>query len=91
MHTIYRHFQLDGLPVSCTRYGSGHINQTWLLATNRPHLYILQGLNTHVFKDIPGLMNNLIAVTDHLRKQTDDPRRALRLVPTADGQPYLTC
>ena len=91
MEHIYQHFQLDGLPVSCTRYGSGHINRTYLLVTSRPHLYILQGLNTTVFKNIPGLMNNLIAVTDHLRKTTDDPRRALRLVPTLDGQPYLTC
>jgi len=91
MEHIYRQFQLDGLPISCTRYGNGHINQTYLLVTNRPHLYILQGLNTGVFKNIPGLMNNLIAVTDHLKKQTDDLRRALHLVPTVDGQPYLTC
>jgi len=91
MEHIYRHFQLDGLPVSCTRYGNGHINQTYLLVTSRPHLYILQGLNTSVFPNIPGLMNNLIAVTDHLRTKTDDPRRALQLVPTVDGQPYLSC
>ena len=91
MEHIYRQFQLDGLPVSCTRYGSGHINQTYLLVTSRPHLYVLQGLNTSVFKNIPGLMNNLIAVTDHLRKNTDDPRRALQLVPTLSGQPYLAC
>ncbi len=90
MQNIYEQFQLDGLPISCARYGSGHINQTYLLVTNKPHLYILQGLNSHVFKDIPGLMSNLIAVTDHLRKQTDDPRRALRLVPLKNGQPYLT-
>jgi len=91
MEQIYRRFQLDGLPVSCTRYGSGHINQTYLLVTSRPHLYILQGLNTSVFKNIPGLMSNLIAVTDHLRTKTDDPRRALQLVPTVDGQSYLAC
>ena len=91
MEHIYRHFQLDGLPVSCTRYGNGHINQTYLLVTSRPHLYILQGLNTSVFPNIPGLMDNLIAVTDHLRTKTDDPRRALQLVPTMDGQPYLSC
>ena len=73
MERIYQQFQLDGLPISCTRYGNGHINQTYLLVTNKPHLYILQGMNTTVFKNTPGLMSNLIAVTDHLRKQTDDP------------------
>ncbi len=91
MQNIYRHFQLDGLPVSCTPYGSGHINHTFLLVTNRPHLYILQGLNTSVFKDIPGLMRNVAAVTDHLRNKSTDPRRALQLVPTVDGKPYLAC
>ena len=89
MQIIYSQFQMDGLPISCTPYGSGHINRTYLLVTSRPHLYILQGLNTSVFKDIPGLMNNVAAVTDHLRKKTADPRRALQLVPTVDGKPYL--
>lgn len=89
MEAIYERFQLDGLPISCTRYGNGHINQTYLLVTSKPHLYILQGLNTHVFKNVSGLMDNLIAVTNHLRKQDGDPRRALALVPTLEGKPYL--
>ena len=89
MEHIYSRFVLDGNPVSCERYGNGHINHTYLLLTDKPHAYILQGLNTRVFKDIPGLMNNLIAVTDYLRKQDDDPRHVLTLVPTTDGKPYL--
>ena len=89
MNNIYCHFQLDGLPISCTRYGNGHINQTYLLATNHAHLYILQKLNNHVFQNIPGLMNNLIAVTKHLRNQDPDPRHVLTLVPTLTGEPYL--
>ena len=42
MENIYRQFALDGLPISCARYGSGHINETYLLVTSRPHLYIWQ-------------------------------------------------
>ena len=89
MEKIYSQFAIDGLPVSCAPYGSGHINQTYLLVTSRPRLYILQGLNTHVFKNMDGLMGNVIAVTEHLRKKSSDPRAALRLVPTVDGKPYL--
>ena len=89
MEKIYSRFQLDGLPVSCTPYGNGHINRTYLLVTNRPHLYILQGLNTTVFKNISGLMDNVIAITQFLRTRTDDPRRALQLVPTLEGEQYL--
>ena len=89
MEYIYKHFQLDGLPISCTRYGSGHINETYLLVTSRPHLYILQKLNPRVFGNLTGLMNNVIAVTEHLRKKEPDPRHSLILVPTVDGKPYL--
>ena len=90
MESIYRQFALDGLPISCARYGSGHINETYLLVTSRPHLYILQKINSYVFHNAAGLMNNIIAVTDALRQQDPDPRHVLTLVPTLDGRPYLT-
>ena len=90
MEKIYSQFQFDGLAISCTRYGSGHINETYLLVTSRPHLYILQKLSTQAFKNIPGLMQNVIAVTQHLGKQDPDPRHALQLIPTVDGQLYLS-
>ena len=89
MKHIYSQFKLDGRVISCTRTGGGHINRTYLVVTGRPHLYILQWLNGKVFKDYKGLMNNVIAVTDYLRTKVDDPRRALQLVSTVDGEPYL--
>lgn len=89
MDEIYGRFELEGKPLSCTRYGNGHINDTYLLVTDRPHCYILQRLNGRVFKDIPALMRNLIAVTDHLRQKDDDPRHVLTLTPTLEGERYL--
>ena len=89
MKHIYSQFRLDGRVISCTRTGGGHINRTYLVVTARPHLYILQWLNGQIFKDLTGLMSNVIAVTDYLRDQVDDPRRALKLVPTLTGEPYL--
>ncbi len=82
-------YDLEGLPVSCTQYGSGHINETWLVVTGRPHLYILQKINSYVFPDTEGLMQNVIRVTQHLRKKVNDPRQALQLVPCRDGAWYL--
>lgn len=90
MKTIYSQFVLDGTPISCTRFGSGHINESYLLVTNRPHLYILQKLNKHVFPNIPALMQNVISVTEYLHRMDSDPRRALTLIPTKDGFMYLT-
>ena len=89
MEKIYSQFRFDGLVISCTRYGSGHINETYLVVTGRPHLYILQKLSTQAFKNVPGLMENVIAVTRCLGQQDPDPRHALRLIPTVDGKMYL--
>ena len=89
MQEIISQFALEGSPISCTRFGSGHINETYLLVTNRPHLYILQKVNTRTFPDGVGLMNNIILVTEHLRKRDPDPRHALTLVPVKNGEKYL--
>ena len=89
MNDILSRFALEGTPISCARYGSGHINETYLAVTNRPHLYILQKLNGFVFPNLRGVMDNIVAVTNHLRQKTDDPSRTLTLVPTRDGRDYL--
>ena len=89
MLELLNDYDLEGLPISCARYGAGHINETWLVVTARPHLYILQKINRHVFPDAEGLMRNVIRVTEHIRRKEPDPRRALRLVPARDGALYL--
>ncbi len=78
-------FELEGTPVSCERYGMGHINRTYLVVTDAPRRYILQRLSRAAFHDIPGLMENVRAVTEYLARQTDDPRASLHLVPTHSG------
>ena len=90
MKSVIAQFQLKGAPVSCERYGNGHINETYLLRTDAPHDYILQKVNRHVFPDIPSLMRNIERVTAYLWQQTPDPRRVLTLVPTLDSGTYYT-
>ncbi len=89
MNDILNQFMIDGVPISCGKYGNGHINETYLVVTNKPHLYILQKLNRHVFHDLKGVMNNIIAVTAHLRKKIRDSNQLLTLVPTRENLPYL--
>ena len=81
-------FQLIGTPVSCERYGFGHINETYLVVTDNGHRYILQKVNHHIFRNVPALMENICAVTGHLRKQMNDPRRVLTVVNTVDGAAF---
>ena len=86
---ILKSFCLDAKPISCERYGCGHINVTYLVVTESGRRYILQKINNNIFKDVPGLMGNIAAVTKYLRKIISDPRGVLTLVTTIDGSDYL--
>lgn len=78
-------FALDGDVISITPYGDGHINVTYLVATDRAR-YILQKMNTMVFPDTANLMRNIELVTAFLR---DEGQETLQLVPTETGAGYL--
>lgn len=88
MQDVLKHFRLQGGVISCEPYGCGHINRTYLVVTDSGKRYILQGLSTVAFKDIPGLMENVGAVTRHLARKVEDKRGCLHLVPTAEGADF---
>ena len=88
MKQICQQFSLDGAVIACVPFGSGHINRTCLVVTSHERLYVLQEINSHVFRDVPGLMANFSAVCDHLRRKDPDPRHSLRLLPTLEGGTY---
>ena len=89
MEEMVRLFRTEGTAVRCVPHGSGHINRTWLVETDRGCRYILQKVNTATFPDADGLMRNIIRVTDHLRKKDPAPGHVLTLVPTVDGEYYV--
>ena len=86
---VLRAFRLDAKPVSCEPYGCGHINVTYLAVMESGRRYILQKINNNTFRDVAGLMENITAVTEFLRTETDDPRGVLTLVKTHDSASYL--
>jgi len=94
---IGRQFAISGDYVSGGPYGTGHINDTFAATFQQgsgPTRFILQRINHHVFKDIEGLMSNIVAVTGYLsskiRAGGGDPlRETLNLVPTRDGHSFL--
>ena len=85
---ILRIFQLDGTPVSCKDYGSGHVNVTFLVVTDTGRRYILQKINHHAFRNVQALSENIAAVTDFLRSKSSDPRSVMSLIRTKDGAPH---
>lgn len=89
-------FPLFGRFQSGAPYGSGHINDTFAIVFDQagtPVRYILQRINHRIFKDVPGLMDNIQRVTAHATRRAeagggaDTSRRALTLVSTREGQP----
>ena len=91
------HFDFKGILVNSEPFGCGHINDTLKLTfkneDGKTVRYILQTLNTSVFRDPDGLMNNILYLTEHIRskvvKAGRDPERAtLKIIPTIDGELY---
>ena len=77
--------------VSAKPFGSGHINDTFKVETTEGPV-ILQKINTDIFKDADGMMDNIKKVTEHLDsigKTTykvlayEKPWRALSFIPNA--------
>ena len=96
MKTILNAFQYTGKFVSCQPYGSGHINDTFLVVTaqkSQLNRYILQKVRRSIFKTPTGLMDNIQKVTTYT-KQTilkyggQPDRESLTLVLTHHGLPY---
>ncbi len=88
MENAIFHFLTEGRPVSCTDFGHGHINYTFLVRTDSGKEYILQRINKHVFKNPERLMENVIAVSEHIRKKNDFNRGSLHFIRTTDGRYY---
>lgn len=85
MKQVLQQFLLVGCPIACERYGEGHINQTYLVTTDRRRRYILQRVSRAAFHNIPALMGNIAAVTAFLAARSEDPRTSLHLVQTQAG------
>ena len=86
---ILDRFLLDSPVKSCERYGEGHVNETYLVVSESSRRYILQKLSTRAFHDVPALMQNIISVTEFLRRNNPDPRSVLTLVPTTDNNFFI--
>ena len=87
-----KHFTYEGKLLDFTPYGSGLINSTYLAVTDcdgRIKKYILQAINTSVFKDPQLLMNNILAITSYLLLDAKDPRSVLTPVVTKEGHYYV--
>lgn len=86
---IANKFQIADNLISVVPYGEGHINTTYLL-TCKDKRYIMQKINTTLFSETDRLMNNIMLVTEHIRKNYPD-EVTLTLVYTLDNKPFFEC
>lgn len=94
MINIAKEFAINGNITNIAPYGSGHINSTYLINTDSGNEYILQKINTSVFKIPYELMENIVGVTNYLqdiiKNQGGDPQReVLNVILTKDGNSYV--
>ncbi|MDR2647303.1 MAG: aminoglycoside phosphotransferase family protein [Oscillospiraceae bacterium] len=74
----------------------GHINRTFaitaIMQNGAIHRYLLQKINTFVFKNPEQLMSNIVRVTGYLREQfaknPDETQCTLRVYPTTEGSSF---
>ena len=94
---VSREFEIDGKLSQAQPYGTGHINDTFLvkfLENGSERRYIFQRINHHVFRDPRTLMENFSLITSHLTRQMEDSgisdigRRVLQPIPTRNGENY---
>lgn len=94
---IAEHFTFDGVFVEAKEYGFGHINDTYAvymkLQDSTTHRYLLQRINTNIFKNPEALMKNIASVTRFLREKIlqtggNPERETLNLVPTINGSDF---
>ena len=97
LEEIIKNFNIDGEYIGYYLSNDGHINNTFVLefddGLGKIKSYLLQLINTNVFKNPDELMENIVGVTEYLRKIVvdnggDPERECLNVYFTSDGKPY---
>jgi len=78
-------------------FGNGHINDTYIVKTNPPEApdYMLQRKNHQIFKDVAGMMNNIVIATNHIRNkliaagEKEVDRKVMTYIPAKDGRMFV--
>ncbi len=94
---LANHFGIEGELIDFSVYTDGHINSTFRAdfeKDDRVERFIVQGINTHVFKNPDELMENIVNVTKYLKGKIDEAggdssRQCLEFLEADTGKYYL--
>lgn len=94
MQEILQMFKFEGDVTDVVENDQGNINSTYVITTSAGKKYLLQKINTYVFKEPHLVMKNIELVTNHIRKklkrQNDDVHKTLTIVPTTKNENMAT-
>lgn len=87
-------FKFTAKAKSSLRYGSGHINDTFVVNLVDGSRVILQRINTNIFRDPEALMQNITSVTEFLRNKIvarggEPERETLNVIKTKDDKNFF--
>lgn len=89
---VLTQFPFEGNLINVEAINEGLINTTYVAIYDKCR-YVVQKINTNVFKNPDELMSNIVCVTEYLKKAIeaaggDAQRKTLRFLKTNDGKPY---
>ena len=90
---IIDNFQVRGQLISIEENAQGNINSTYLLSFkdgDSTSKYLLQKINSYVFKEPYLVMKNIEAVTSHVRDKMDNEHKTLSFVRTINDDLMYT-
>lgn len=94
---IIKHFSVNGEFLKGQFHTAGHINDTLIITVKNlegeEKKYILQKINTNIFKNPMELMKNIENVTDHIREKlqaegSDHVRGTLQIIKNREGRNF---
>jgi len=92
---VFNHFNQLSEVDSFSELTSGHINDTFFIKTNGVHHYVLQRINSYVFKNAKQLILNKAKVSEYIQSQLqnlseeEQNKRVLKFINTKKGLPYF--
>lgn len=81
---ILKDFGIQGNILNISLFGNGHINKTYLVETDENE-YVLQEINSYVFKNPDILMSNISEVTNSIKNKGE---KTLEVILTNNGELY---
>ncbi len=94
---LFHSFKVEAEIMQWAPYGNGHINDTILVQTTpeSDRDYILQRKNHKIFKNVPGMLDNIVKATEHIRRKLlsegiiDTERRVMKYFPAKNGEMFV--